>query len=631
MEVEPPLEIKNFVDTTAHFVAKFGLPFHNKVAENEKNNPSFSFLRPTDPFYPFYQTRIKFFEAQLASGNAAPTSAAPAQGAPAPAAPKVVAEPVEVAEAAPRRAMNSLPQRMINVNNRVKTGELEIPNLSSYFILEPPEPLTAMEFDIMKLTAQFIARNGHKFHNGLLEREHRNPQFDFLKPHSPLNPFFQRQLIECYSKVIHPPRNITSMLKDQYPDRQDLLDRLIARYQTDKEIAERERIEKEKEDDSVTSIDWHDFTVVYTIDFQDEAPAPIVPEIPMNIPIPVPEEDIAMDTEDMEVEDEPVRRPTEIRLRKDYVKGGVVSSGPKYQVCPKCGKDIAVEDMDEHMRIELMDPKTRQNRDIYESRNRGGANFLAGDDEISRNLQQFASKRVDIFGDNQNVSLPEREEKTDKVIWDGHSSSINSTTAQAYHRGLANPDPPVLAPPPLNSAGPGLPQPPSLYTHPAPPVIHPGPMGGPMGNPMGYPGAMGNPMGGMGLSYGGMGRPLEGPSHEPTAKAARLDDSVLSEADFLKQYPAGKSYSVTVKVPDEDNSKTGWKLQGQTIQVTILPTETVQQLKEKISKEVGIPANKQKLQSGAAHLADQKSLASYNVSPSSSLDLRVKARGGKKG
>jgi hypothetical protein len=43
---------------------------------------------------------------------------------------------------------------------------------------------------------------------------------------------------------------------------------------------------------------------------------------------------------------------------------------------------------------------------------------------------------------------------------------------------------------------------------------------------------------------------------------------------------------VTVKVPDEDNSKTGWKLQGQTIQVTILPTETVQQLKEKISKEV---------------------------------------------
>lgn len=31
-------------------------------------------------------------------------------------------------------------------------------------------------------------------------------------------------------------------------------------------------------------------------------------------------DDVAMDTEDMEIEEEPAKRPTEIRVRKDYVK-----------------------------------------------------------------------------------------------------------------------------------------------------------------------------------------------------------------------------------------------------------------------------------------------------------------------
>lgn len=39
----------------------------------------------------------------------------------------------------------------------------------------------------MRLTAQFVARNGSQFHNGLLNREFKNPQFDFLKATNPLN------------------------------------------------------------------------------------------------------------------------------------------------------------------------------------------------------------------------------------------------------------------------------------------------------------------------------------------------------------------------------------------------------------------------------------------------------------
>ena len=42
--------------------------------------------------------------------------------------------------------------------------------------------LAPLDMDIIKLTAQFVARNGQKFLVGLTQREARNPQFDFLKP-----------------------------------------------------------------------------------------------------------------------------------------------------------------------------------------------------------------------------------------------------------------------------------------------------------------------------------------------------------------------------------------------------------------------------------------------------------------
>jgi len=640
---EPPAEIKKFIETTASFVAKLGLDFQNKVAESEGRNPNFNFLRTTDVHHAYYQNRIRHHKDVLAGNvpSGSTVSAAPVtnpramqEAAPAPAP---VAVEVEVA---PKRVSNSLAQRIYSVNKRMKAKELEPPVLSDAFVLNIPEGVTAMDLDIMKLTAQFIARNGHQFHRGLMEREHRNPQFDFLRNTSPLNGWFYRQLLEAYNRLIHPPRNITTQLKESFGQRQDLLDRIIARYQTDKEIQEKARIEKEREDETVTAIDWHDFVVIYTIDFQDEAA--VIPEPPPAALPPPPEEtvEVEMETEDMEIEEEPVRRPSEINIRKDYVKGGAASESKKYQVCPKCGQEIAVEDMDEHMRIELMDPRYRIQRMHQMERNKGAANFIAVDDEIGRNLQQFAAKRADIFGDNQTIQLPREEEKSDRVIWDGHSASIHQTTAQAQHKAMM--DPPVLAPPPvLNTQGASLPilAPPQALYPPAQ-LLPPNPMmaqGAPpiaMGAPT--PVAIAAPVGTMGtqpVGYGvpqTQGRPLEAPT-EPAAKAPRVEENMpsVSEDEFMNKYPANVSYAVLVRVPEEEN-KSGWKLQGQTLQITVLPRESVTTLKDKIAKEVGIPANKQKLQFGSSHLADGKNIAFYNLGPGTAIDLRVKARGGKK-
>lgn len=52
----------------------------------------------------------------------------------------------------------------------------------------------------MKLTAQFVARNGRQFLTNLMNREQRNFQFDFLRPQHSLFQYFTK-LLEQYTKV----------------------------------------------------------------------------------------------------------------------------------------------------------------------------------------------------------------------------------------------------------------------------------------------------------------------------------------------------------------------------------------------------------------------------------------------
>jgi hypothetical protein len=47
------------------------------------------------------------------------------------------------------------------------------------------------------------------------------------------------------------------------------------------------------------------------------------------------------------------------------------------------------------MRLELMDPKWREEKELREKR--AALNSLAAGDEISQNLRRFASERRDIF------------------------------------------------------------------------------------------------------------------------------------------------------------------------------------------------------------------------------------------
>ncbi|CAJ0761193.1 15330_t:CDS:2, partial [Entrophospora sp. SA101] len=65
------------------------------------------------------------------------------------------------------------------------------------------------------------------------------------------------------------------------------------------------------------------------------------------------------------------------------------------QICPRCNQAIPVDEMDDHVRT-----------------------------DVAKNLKVFSGYRSDIFG-------TEETEIGRKVVWDGHTASINMATQRA--------------------------------------------------------------------------------------------------------------------------------------------------------------------------------------------------------
>lgn len=124
--------------------------------------------------------------------------------------------------------------------------------------------------DIVKLTAQFVARNGRQFLTQLMNREQRNFQFDFLRPQHSLFQYFTK-LLEQYTKVLIPPKTLQPKLRNETINAVNILDNVKYRsewqkYQEAQRRKEEEILERERV--AYAQIDWHDFVVVETVDYQ---------------------------------------------------------------------------------------------------------------------------------------------------------------------------------------------------------------------------------------------------------------------------------------------------------------------------------------------------------------------------
>jgi splicing factor 3A subunit 1 len=114
---------------------------------------------------------------------------------------------------------------------------------------------------------------------------------------------------------------------------------------------------------------------------------------------------------------------------------------------------------------------------------------------------------------------------------------------------------------------------------------------------------------------------------EPSFKKQRTEDNLLSEEEFLARNSGPIAFKV--QVPNVSD-KPEWKLNGQTLSLTMAPTDLISVIKTQINDQLGIPPGKQKLQYEGMFIKDSSSLAFYNVGNGSTIVMGLKERGGRK-
>ena len=206
--IVPPPDIRAIVDKTAQFVAKNGPEFEQRILGSEKNNQKFNFLLPADPYNAYYRGKIAAFKEEAAGGDAAAVQAK--------------------ADEATKAANEATGTVTVAATGAAAPKIIAAPRKAEYSVDVPPG-IASLDLDVIKLTAQFAARNGKGFLSGLASREHANPQFNFLKPTHSMFGFFT-SLADAYSRVLKPPPELDARLrKDE--DKSGLLERALQRLE----------------------------------------------------------------------------------------------------------------------------------------------------------------------------------------------------------------------------------------------------------------------------------------------------------------------------------------------------------------------------------------------------------------
>ncbi|KAL6849928.1 hypothetical protein ACP4OV_020555 [Aristida adscensionis] len=510
--IHPPPDIRVIIEKTATFVAKNGPEFERRIISHNQGNAKFNFLQPSDPYHAYYQHRISELQAAPpgadAPGGAEPDGAAPG----APAADGSAADGAAPADggaaAADAKPDHSAPFRV------PPPTKVLVPPKAELYTVRLPEGITGEELDIIKLTAQFVARNGKNFLTSLAQRESTNAQFHFIRPTHSMFPFFT-SLTDAYSRVLRPEPGLLKELREGSKDLTTVLERCLNRLEWDRSQEQaRQQAEDEIEQErmQMSMIDWHDFVVVETIEFADDEyeGLPVPPTLEelkrrkrmeslgedeaMELAEPAKEVEMEMDEEEMQLVEEGMRAArleendggaqvkvagddeAPMRIVKNYKRPEeripAERDPTKFVVSPITGELIPISEMEEHMRISLIDPKYKEQKERMLAKIK--ETTLAPDDEISRNIVGLARTRPDIFGTTEeevsNAVKAEIEKKKDEqpkqVIWDGHSGSISRAATDALSGREEQTDPsnvdgrPIPGPAPLVRPGMPLPRPP---------------------------------------------------------------------------------------------------------------------------------------------------------------------------
>ncbi|KFX96477.1 hypothetical protein O988_05284 [Pseudogymnoascus sp. VKM F-3808] len=481
--VLPPKEIKAILEKTAGYVSRNGAVFEDRIREKEKHNPKFSFLSANDAYNAYYQWRLSEIRegrgnvvAAGRSGEVAAEAEKP-KGPPEPPEftfsakmPNISAQDLEVVKLTALFVAKNGRQFMTTLSQR-EAGNYQFdflrPNHSLHnFFQRLVDQYTAllraggMDGDGGKLQQERIQeldRNVKDKFNVLGRAKQRAEWFKFQDEQKvkkeeeaekeklsyaqiDWHDFVVVETVvftEADDQAVLPPP--TSLSELQYAS----LDQ-----KAHMSINHNLRIEESfpSEEDS------------YYNNYQAQQAPQVHQMAPPPAPVPqqqYPPQAPAIRTKSTEEEEEEarIRERTEARERAQaaqaQAKGGAAApmkikenyipraaqraanKNAQMALCPNCKQQIPYSELDEHMRIELLDPRWKEQKSKSDARY---ATTNLWNNDAANNLKRLASQRPDMFDGVTGQALSEEEEARRKkaaISYDGNPEGKDAARMQA--------------------------------------------------------------------------------------------------------------------------------------------------------------------------------------------------------
>ena len=402
-----------------------------------------------------------------------------------------------------------------------KTPSINSLTLSLLRDIKPPKPdqfsishpnIASIDMDIMKITAQFVAKNGQKFLSEISERESKNDKFNFLKPQHNLFGYFT-YLVGSYSKILNYKKEKIEKLVEYSSNKESILKNANNRVMYEMKVKKMKKNKKFNEYDMMTEeelkktkiINWYDFVVVEVINFDEqenttndnnegekqndvhieqqqesnineqyEQTQDTKHEITQqqNEQQQLIQEDDNEQSEhsDIVIEDindninqhqkqneeqqqqhqhqyeQNISTYDGIKVIKNYERQkhkkttnnntsntNNDNSNLSDIKCPLCKQNINPNTFQQHIKLELLDPKWKEIQ--KEISKRQDTSALANTSEVLTYLSSFSKSRPDLFGNITDIHNFEQNKATDssslpnQPIWNGYNPYMSRTTA----------------------------------------------------------------------------------------------------------------------------------------------------------------------------------------------------------
>ena len=280
--IYPPPETKKVIDKAATLVAQYGI----QVETSMKEDPNFSFINKSDPYYPYYQSKILQSKKELRqnlskkieeyySNEKEKNDNQENEFLNKKRKEENLIELEKEAKELLKEAMKDKINLLRNDKNLINLDKIPQPVPDMFSVPQPN--ISGTELDIIKISAQFVAKNGQKFLSDLIKREKDNPQFDFMKPQHTLFGYFTF-LVGCYAKILNNKNEIMSKIEKYATNSDEILKSANMNYLYEKKLSKIPRGKRFSQEDLLTNeqkekmkqIDWYDFVLVETIDFSSD-------------------------------------------------------------------------------------------------------------------------------------------------------------------------------------------------------------------------------------------------------------------------------------------------------------------------------------------------------------------------